>query len=309
MKNRFNLIIFTLIVLFTSCNKEEVQEKVPVQLTFNTRSASENNDALLGEGIQSIRVIIVQNGTVVKHEYYPNLSTDATLTSRTFTIFDVPVGKEDFYIIANGEQSGITDWTPYAVGKTPSFNTLTQHIMTTANGVIEAPFPITGQFLNKEVSTNGMELEFQITRSVVKLNFTFTNTSNESITLERIKPGAFIANQSFLFPQSSLPDGEIYSSLDINNLNITILPGESTTKTIYLYENAAAENTYTVSIVANGYTYSPLPLKIVSSEASLSSMPRNTQININMSITPSEIGLSYIVKDWEDILVEIPSYN
>ena len=82
MKNRFNFIIFAFILLLTSCIKDKAQEeeKVSVVLTFNTRSVSETYDTDSGEGIQSIRVIIAQNGTVVKNEYYPELSYNASLS-------------------------------------------------------------------------------------------------------------------------------------------------------------------------------------------------------------------------------------
>ncbi|WP_099294118.1 hypothetical protein [Butyricimonas sp. Marseille-P3923] len=305
MKNRFNFIIFAFILLLTSCIKDKAQEeeKVSVVLTFNTRSVSETYDTDSGEGIQSIRVIIAQNGTVVKNEYYPELSYNASLSSRTFTIFDVPVGNADFYIIANADKSGITDWTPYNVGQTPSFDLLTRHVMTTANGIVEPPFPIAQQFLNQSIRTNGQELNFSIIRSVVKLNFMFTNKSDKDITLEQIKLGTFVPDKTFLFPQKSRPVDLNYHPLNMNNINQAVQAGTSFMKTVYIYENTVTDtDAYTVAIVVDGYTYEPLSLN-------LTSITRNTQINIKMTITPSNVGLSYIVADWTNTPVTIPPFD
>ena len=89
----------------------------------------------------------------------------------------------------------------------------------------------------------------------------------------------------------------------MNNINQVVQAGTSFMKTVYIYENTGTDtDAYTVAIVVDGYTYEPLPLN-------LTSITRNTQVNIKMTITPSNVGLSYIVDDWTNTPVTIPPFD
>ena len=102
----------------SSCIKEEYagasDETATVNLVFDTRADNDgdglDDDALPGEGIKTLRVIIVDtdNNRVDVNELRDfSGETPQPVLQKTLTIMGLPVGNKDFYVIANEASVGL----------------------------------------------------------------------------------------------------------------------------------------------------------------------------------------------------------
>ena len=103
----------------SSCIKEDYagasDETATVNLVFDTRADNDgdglDDDALPGEGIKTLRVIIVDtdNNRVDVNELRDfSGEKPQPVLQKTLTIMGLPVGNKDFYVIANEASVGLS---------------------------------------------------------------------------------------------------------------------------------------------------------------------------------------------------------
>ena len=103
----------------SSCIKEDYagasDETATVNLVFDTRADNNgdglDDDALPGEGIKTLRVIVVDtdNNRVDVNELRDfSGETPQPVLQKTLTIMGLPVGNKDFYVIANEASVGLS---------------------------------------------------------------------------------------------------------------------------------------------------------------------------------------------------------
>lgn len=332
MKKTKQHIFLLLVVLLTaglsSCIKEDYagasDETATVNLVFDTRADNDgdglDDDALPGEGIKTLRVIIVDtdNNRVDVNELRDfSDETPQPVLQKTLTIMGLPVGNKDFYVIANEASVGLSGLdTPrpgYSfdeVKKSALLSTLINdgqrtYFPSTDTGIEAGGLPIAGTVSAEITGAEDQTIEIPITRAVAKMELTLTNATGGDFELNQVVLGSFFANRTYLFPQETaltLP-GEVTYSDHTFTTNVTLADEEMRTFYFYFYESNAGGRAYTIALNADAdYTAAPIMLN---EDTPLASVARNTCLRVTGTIESKDVEVSpifrVVVVNWDTV--------
>lgn len=330
-------------LLAASCIKEDngySSATADVNLVFGTRadegssgSSPEDEGIPAGphEGIKTLRIIVAdESGIVVKNEHrdYRDSEVDGMQNEKQLTIFDVPVGKNTFYVIAN-EESLYKAYTNEELVNTNNWDMDSRKLEFVDEN--NSYFPkksdeIAGQGLpitNKmEVDVRpGMEpVRISIIHAAVKMNIRFVNTTDEEIVINQVQFGPFIGDRMYLFPERQLdvPYDARYTEVnfgkDSSPLGIGVRARGEASFVCYTYPSFAWKgglNTpYTLGLVTKGGTYEKQPFVDSETGQTLNSISRNKQVNVTATIKgKANLVVNFKVTDWESANVSVPPFN
>lgn len=313
----------------SSCIKEDYagasDKTATVNLVFDTRADNNgdglDDDALPGEGIKTLRVIIVDtdNNRVDVNELRDfSGETPQPVLQKTLTIMGLPVGNKDFYVIANEASVGLSGLDTPGSGnffneaeKSALLSTLINdeqrtYFPSTDTGIEENGLPIAGTVSAEITGAEDQTIEIPITRAVAKMELTLTNDTGDDFELNQVTLGRFFANSTYLFPQETelaLPDGVAYGDHTFSTNNATLSDGESQTFHFYFYESNAGEGAYTIAL-NDGADYAAAPI-MLDEDTPLTSVSRNTQLKVTGTIESKDVEVSpifrVVVVNWDTV--------
>ena len=323
----------------SSCIKEDYagasDETATVNLVFDTRADNDgdglDDDALPGEGIKTLRVIIVDtdNNRVDVNELRDfSGETPQPVLQKTLTIMGLPVGNKDFYVIANEASVGLSGLdTPRPgeyfgeVKKSALLSTLINdedeqrtYFPSTDTEIEENGLPIAGTVSAKITGAEDQTIEIPITRAVAKMELTLTNATGGDFELSQVVLGRFFPDKTYLFPQAgqaiTLP-GEVTYSDHTFTTNVTLADEEMRTFYFYFYESNAGGRAYTIALNAGAdYTAAPIMLN---EDTPLASVARNTCLRvtgtIESALKPVVTDLQLLVVPWTEKNIDVPSFE
>lgn len=312
----------------SSCIKEDYagasDETATVNLVFDTRADNDgdglDDDALPGEGIKTLRVIIVDtdNNRVDVNELRDfSGETPQPVLQKTLTIMGLPVGNKDFYVIANEASVGLSGLDTPGPGdsfneaeKSALLSTLIndeQHTYfpSTDTEIEENGLPIAGTVSAEITGAEDQTIEIPITRAVAKMELTLTNATGGDFELNQVVLGSFFANSTYLFPQETaltLP-GEVAYEGHTFQTNETLSDGASQTFHFYFYESKAGGRAYTIALNDGGdYVATPIMLD---EDMPLTSVARNTCLRVTGTIESKDVEVSpifrVVVVNWDTV--------
>ena len=310
----------------SSCIKEDYagasDETATVNLVFDTRADNDgdglDDDALPGEGIKTLRVIIVDtdNNRVDVNELRDfSDETPQPVLQKTLTIMGLPVGNKDFYVIANEASVGLSGLDTPRPGysfdeaeKSALLSTLIKdgqrtYFPSTDTEIEEKGLPIAGTVSAEITGAEDQTIEIPITRAVAKMELTLTNNTGKAFALNQIAFGEFFADETRLFPgQATLTSGYEVASFTPNAILAANGDGQTQTFTYYFYESAAGEGAYTIAL-NGGSDYAAAPIMV--DNKPLTSINRNTQLKVTGTIESTEtevrLSLKVVVMPWDEV--------
>ena len=318
----------------SSCIKEDYagasDETATVNLVFDTRADYNgdglDDDALPGEGIKTLRVIIVDTDKdIVDVNELRDFSdeTPQPVLQKTLTILALPAGNKEFYVIANEASVGLTGLDKPAPGedfgeteKTTLLSTIINdqqrtYFPATATEIEENGLPIAGMVTKEITGTEDQDIEIPITRAVAKMELTLTNATGKEFALNQISFGKFFADQTCLFPdQATLTPG--YEAKSFNPSATLTASGEGQTQTFtyYFYESNAGKGAYTIAL-NGGSDYAAAPIMVDGTP--LASIARNTQLKVTGTIEsllePVVTNLQLVVIPWGKKEITVPPFE
>lgn len=322
----FLLLAALLTVGLSSCIKEDYagasDETATVNLVFDTRADNDgdglDDDALPGEGIKTLRVIIVDtdNNRVDVNELRDfSDETPQPVLQKTLTIMGLPVGNKDFYVIANEASVGLSGLDTPRPGysfdeaeKSALLSTLINdeqrtYFPSTDTEIEENGLPIAGTVSAEITGAEDQTIEIPITRAVAKMELTLTNNTGKAFALNQIAFGEFFADETRLFPgQATLTSGYEVASFTPNATLAASGEGQTQTFTYYFYESAAGEGEYTIAL-NDGSDYAAAPIMV--DNKPLASIARNTQLKVTGTIESTEtevrLSLKVVVMPWDEV--------
>ena len=322
------LLALLLSVGLSSCIKEDYagasDETATVNLVFDTRADNDgdglDDDALPGEGIKTLRVIIVDtdNNRVDVNELRDfSGETPQPVLQKTLTIMGLPVGNKDFYVIANEASVGLSGLDTPRPGdsfneaeKSALLSTLINdeqrtYFPSTDTEIEENGLPIAGTVSAEITGAEDQTIEIPITRAVAKMELTLTNATGGDFELNQVVLGSFFANSTYLFPQETaltLP-GEVAYEGHTFQTNETLSDGASQTFHFYFYESNAGEGVYTIAL-NDGADYAAAPI-MLDEDTPLTSVARNTQLKVTGTIESKDVEVSpifrVVVVNWDTV--------
>lgn len=346
MKKTIQHISLLLAVLLTaglsSCIKDDYadtsKDTATVNLVFDTRADNngdglgDNNgdglgdDALAGEGIKTLRVIIVDTDKdIVDVNELRDFSneTPQPVLQKTLTILALPAGNKEFYVIANEASVGLTGLDKPAAGEdfgeTEKAALLGKviddqqrtYFPATATEIEAKGLPIAGMATKEITGTEDQTINIPITRAVAKMELTLTNNTGEAFALNQISFGKFFADQTRLFPdQATLTPGYEAKAFNPNATLAADGEGKTQTFTYYFYESSAGSDAYTIAL-NDGSDYAAAPIMVDGTP--LASIARNTQLKVTGTIEsllePVVTNLQLVVIPWDGKEITVPPFE
>lgn len=323
-----------------SCGKDGLPETdgsagtggtATVTLHVNDSRSGETSLVEAGEGIKTLRVIVLDAENEVEFNYKQNFGNEADpQTEKTITFLGMTTGVKKFYVVANEESLGLNDADYPTRGTTADPANLLDNKVITDTGRSHFPklkeeaaslpitLPITG-YQEVVIDANTQNITIDTYHAVAKIVFRVKNTSSASITLTGFKLGTFFADQTYLFPSAEerALTGVAYAALSRNVSKTFAARATSATEyfTCYLYETSADKReAFTVTLV-------PADVKLDLPEATIQLtetmdyvVKRNTVIDVVATISkesakPVGVSLTWQVKKWTSVTNDVPSFD
>lgn len=318
-----------------SCGKDGLPETdgsadtggtATVTLHVNDSRSGGTSPVEVGEGIKTLRVIVLDAENKVEFNYKQSFGNEAdSQTEKTITFLGMTTGAKKFYVVANEESLDLTDADYPARGITADPANLFDKVITDT-GHSHFPklkeetesLPITG-YEEVVIDANTQNITIVTYHAVAKIVFRVKNTSSASITLTGFKLGTFFADQTYLFPSAEerALTGVAYAALSRNVSKNFAARATSATEyfTCYLYETSADKReAFTVTLV-------PADVKLDLPEATIQLtetmdyvVKRNTVIDVVATISkesakPVGVSLTWQVKKWASETNDVPSFD
>ena len=282
----------------------------------------------LEKKIYTLRVILLSQAGTNKSTTINRLFKDVDSDAR-LVIENVPVGVAQLYVIANEASIG-QDYSNIANLQKQVVvvnNSRKVRITDTDNWY----FPIRGSELldakekkglpmswmnkNLKVSEN-MTIDVALERCVSKVRMQIQNDFSEPIKVTEVSFGAFFGNSFYLFREGALdvPDQTYKEQVYDKSVEYPIAPNESEVLICYFYPSFA----WTSGTVASPYTigfktqYGNYPkMAFLDSEGDeYNSIPRNKQININVTLSgATHVNIDFEVVEWTERTITVPDFE
>lgn len=284
----------------------------------------------LEKKIYTLRVILLsQEGTnksttINRLFKFKDGDSDARLA-----IKNVPVGDAQLYVIANEasigqDYSDIVNLQKQVVDVNGSRKVL---ITDTYNQY----FPIRGSELLAETEKKGlpmswmnknltvsenMEIPVVLERCVSKVRMQIQNDFSKSIQIEKVSFGAFFGNSFYLFGEEDLdvPDQTYNEQVYDKSGDYPIAPNESEVLICYFYPSFAwtsdtEASPYTIGFETQNGFY-PKMAFLDSEGDEYNSIPRNKQININVTLSgATRVNIDFEVVEWTERTITVPDFK
>lgn len=341
MKTLKQYLGITLLVLTAgmtgSCVKDSLPETdgstdsegtATVTLHINDSRSGGTSPVEAGEGIKTLRVIVLDAGNKVEFNYKQSFGNETDpQTKKTVTFLGMTTGAKKFYVVANEESLDLTDADYPAKGTTVTNpNDLLNNKVITDTERSHFPklkgevtsLPITG-YKAVDITADTKNLTIETYHAVAKIVFKVENTSSSDITLTGFSLGQFFADQTYLFPSAT---GQLknvsYGRFGRDNVQGKFLTGADATEyfTCYLYETPEDKKAdFKVTLFTDNQDLDLPEATINLNEATDYVVKRNTVINIvatiskETSVEVPDIELQWQVVGWNPVTNDVPSFN
>lgn len=333
---RYSLLVMA-VLLCQACTGTDPQDITEERTTTiylqlpqpdaGTRSISsgyEDKLQLLESQIYTLRVILLsQAGTksTTINRLFKDVDSDARLV-----IENVPVGDAQLYVIANEasigqDYSDIVNLQKQVVDVNNSRKVL---ITDTDNQY----FPIRGSellakkglpmsWMNKNLTVSeNMTIDVALERCVSKIRMQIQNDFSESIKVTQVSFGKFFGNRFYLFREGALdvPDQKTYKGQVYDKSVDPIAPNESEVLICYFYPSFAwpsdlVASPYTIGFKTENGLY-PMMAFLNSAGKPYNSIPRNKQININVTLSgATHVNIDFEVVEWTNEEITVPDFE
>lgn len=292
-----------------------------VTLHINDSRSGGTSPVEAGEGIKTLRVIVLDAQNNVEFNYYQSFGNEADpQTEKTVTFLGMTTGAKKFYVVANEESLGLTGTDYPAKGANLLNKVITDagrsHFPKLKGGDITS-LPVTG-YKEVPITADTKNITIETYHAVAKIVFKVKNTSSEDITLTGFRLGQFFADRTYLFPSATgqLTDVNYATFIRTVVSTFTADAAEAEYFTCYLYETPEDKKT---DFIVTLFTDNPnleLPEATISLNGTTDYVvKRNTVINIVATISKETavgvpgIELEWQVDDWKSVTNDVPSFN
>ena len=334
LRKYLSLILFLFLAgIMNSCMKDDLskadsEDTATVTLHINDSRSGGTSPVEAGEGIKTLRVIVLDADNKVEFNYKQSFGNETDpQTEKTVTFLGMTTGIKKFYVVANEESLGLND-ADYPAKGTPVTNPddLLNKIITDTGrrhfpklkGEITTSLPITGyEVVNITTETENIPIETY--HAVAKIVFKVKNTSSEDIILTGFSLGQFFADQTYLFPSATEQLGNVsYDKFGRDNVRGTFAAGAEATEyfTCYLYETPKDKKAdFKVTLSTDNPDLELPEATINLNEETDYVVKRNTVINIvatiskETSVIVPNIDLDWQVSSWNPVTNDVPSFN
>lgn len=333
LRKYLGLILFLFLAgIMNSCMKDDLskadsEDTATVTLHINDSRSGGTSPVEAGEGIKTLRVIVLDAENKVEFNYKQSFGNETdSQTEKTVTFLGMTTGAKKFYVVANEESLDLTDADYPAKGTVTNPNDLLNTVITDTErshfpklkGKVTS-LPITG-YKAVDITADTKNLTIETYHAVAKIVFKVENTSSSDITLTGFSLGQFFADQTYLFPSAT---GQLenvsYGTFGRDNVRGTFVTGADATEyfTCYLYETAEDKKAdFKVTLFTNNPDLDLPEATINLNEAADYVVKRNTVINIVATIskeatvtTPVNVTLKWQVSSWNPITNDVPSFD
>lgn len=284
----------------------------------------------LEKKIYTLRVILLSQAgtdkstTINRLFKFKDGDSDARLA-----IENVPVGVAQLYVIANEASIG-QDYSDIAnlQKQVKDVNGSRKVLITDDNNLY---FPRRGSelldakekkglpmsWMNKNLTViEKMTIDVALERCVSKVRMQIQNDFSESIKVTQVSFGKFFGNSFYLFREGALdvPD-QTYTIQEYDKSgDYPIAPNESEVLICYFYPSFA----WTSGTVASPYTIGfktqygnyPKMAFLGSKGDEYNSIPRNKQININVTLSgATHVNIDFEVVEWTERTITVPDFE
>lgn len=337
---RYSLLVMA-VLLCQACTGTDPQDITEERTTTiylqlpqpdaGTRSISpdyEDELQSLESQIDTLRVILLSQAGTNKSTTINRLFTNVK-SGESLAIENVPVGVAQLYVIANEasigqDYSNIANLQKQVVDVNDSRKVL---ITDTVNRY----FPIRGSELLAETKKKGlpmswmnknltvsknMTIDVALERCVSKIRMQIQNDFSDSIKVTKVSFGKFFGNSFYLFREGALdvPDQTYKEQVYDTSVDYPIAPNESEVLICYFYPSFA----WTSGTVASPYTIGfktengeyPKMAFLDSEGDEYNSIPRNKQININVTLSgATHVNIDFDVVEWTERTITVPDFK
>ena len=334
LRKYLSLILFLFLAgIMNSCMKDDLskadsEDTATVTLHINDSRSGGTSPVEAGEGIKTLRVIVLDADNKVEFNYKQSFGNETDLqTEKTVTFLGMTTGIKKFYVVANEESLGLND-TDYPAKGTPVTNDLFNKVITNTeeksyfpklkNEITSLSLPITG-YEEVDITTKTENIIIETYHAVAKIVFKVKNTSSEDITLTGFRLGEFFADQTYLFPSAIGQLTGVNYAMFARDVAGTFASGAAEATeyfTCYLYETPEDKKTdFKVTLSANNPDLELPEATINLNEATDYVVKRNTVINIVATISKEtavevpDIELQWQVVGWNPVTNDVPSFN
>lgn len=334
LRKYLSLILFLFLAgIMNSCMKDDLskadsEDTATVTLHINDSRSGGTSPVEAGEGIKTLRVIVLDAGNKVEFNYKQSFGNEMDpLTEKTVTFLGMTTGAKKFYVVANEESLDLTDADYPAKGTVTNPNDLLNKVITDTErshfpklkGNKVTSLPITG-YKEVDITADTKNLTIETYHAVAKIVFKVENTSSSDITLTGFSLGQFFADQTYLFPSATRQlENVSYGTFGRDNVRGTFVTGADATEyfTCYLYETAEDKKAdFKVTLFTDNQDLELPEATINLNEATDYVVKRNTVINIVATIskeatvtTPVNVTLNWQVSPWNPETNDVPSFN
>lgn len=340
MKTLKQYLGITLLVLTAgmtgSCVKDSLPETdgstdsegtATVTLHINDSRSGGTSPVEAGEGIKTLRVIVLDAGNKVEFNYKQSFGNETDpQTEKTVTFLGMTTGAKKFYVVANEESLDLTDADYPAKGTTVTnpndllnkviTDTERSHFPKLKGEVTSLPITV---YKAVDITADTKNLTIETYHAVAKIVFKVENTSSSDITLTGFSLGQFFADQIYLFPSATRQlENVSYGTFGRNNVRGTFTAGAAEAEyfTCYLYETPEDKKAdFKVTLFTDNPDLDLPEATINLNEATDYVVKRNTVINIVATISKEtavevpDIELQWQVDDWNPVTNDVPSFN
>ena len=282
----------------------------------------------LEKKIYTLRVILLSQAGTNKSTTINRLFTNVK-SGESLAIENVPVGVAQLYVIANEasigqDYSDIVNLQKQVVDVNSSRKVLitdtdNQYFPIRGSELLAAKekkgLPMSWMNKNLTVSEN-MTIDVALERCVSKIRMQIQNDFSELIKVTEVSFGAFFGNSFSLFREEALdvPDQTYKEQVYDKSVDYPIAPNESEVLICYFYPSFA----WTSGTVASPYTigfktqYGNYPkMAFLDSEGDeYNSIPRNKQININVTLSgATHVNIDFNVVEWTERTITVPDFE
>lgn len=283
----------------------------------------------LEKKIYTLRVILLSQAGTNKSTTINRLFTNVK-SGESLAIENVPVGDAQLYVIANEASIG-QDYSNI-VNLQKQVENVNNSRKVLIRDTDNQYFPIRGSellaakekkglpmsWMNKglEVSKD-MKIEVALERCVSKVRMQIQNDFSKSIQIEKVSFGKFFGNSFYLFGEEDLdvPDQMIYKEQEYDKSeDYPIAPNESEVLICYFYPSFAwtsgtEASPYTIGFITENGEYPEMAF-LDSAGKPYNSIPRNKQININVTLSgATHVNIDFEVVEWTERTITVPDFE
>ena len=310
---------------------EAATRTTPVDASYETELAAEES------AIHTLRIVIYSlrdgnNATTINRLY---TASELKKNNNVLTITDVPVGVAQICAIANEGSIG-QDYSDIPTMQQRAVNVEgISKVRITDDGnkyfpkrgtqllAITEPaqkgLPMSWMAKNYEIKSGTNNLSVELERCVAKIRMEIQNNFSEKITVSKVSFGKFFGNSFYLFREKNLdvPAGQNYVSREFGGeegVSYEIQPNEKEVLILYFYPSFAwtsgsVASPYTIGFETQRETY-PQMVFLGPTGTSYNSIPRNTQVNINVTLSgEAYVSVSFAVVPWVGTEITVPDFE